>query len=219
MKQLNLNLKSDFQFKLLQVREASEEKANAPESVYELMKEEAKADRECFWVLHLNSRLKVIEKELVSMGSLNASLAHPREVFKKAIINGAAAIITVHNHPSGNLQPSEDDFENWARLTKAGKLLGIPVKDNLIISTKGYYSHTQATKKHGQGGLDVTVKESQVSYRTKTWQVVCHGKVISKHIDFWHAQEYIPTLYKEGRIDNSYLIKPIRNERSKGDEK
>lgn len=209
MKQLNLNLKSDFQFKLLAVREASEEKADDPESVYELMKEEAKADRECFWVLHLNARLKIIEKELVSMGVLNASLAHPREVFKKAIINGASAIITVHNHPSGSLQPSEDDIENWARLTKAGELLGIPVQDHLIISTKGYYSHSQSTKKHGQGGLDVTVKESKASYRTKTFQVVCHGKAISKHIDFYHAQDFIPTLFQEGRIDNSYTIEPI----------
>lgn len=157
--QLNLSLQQDFRFKLLQVREASEEKADDPESVYELMKEEAKADRECFWVLHLNARLKIIEKELVSMGVLNGSLAHPREVFKKAIVNGASVIITVHNHPSGSLQPSEDDIENWARLTKAGELLGTPVQDNLIISPKGFYSHSSATKEYGQGGLDVTVKE------------------------------------------------------------
>ncbi len=72
-----------------------------------MMREEARADRECFWILHLNNRNRVIEKELISIGIGNSCLIHPREVFKKAIVNGAECIITVHNHPGGKVEPLE----------------------------------------------------------------------------------------------------------------
>jgi len=83
------------------VKEATEEKLNSPEKIYRFMQGEAKIDRECVWVLHLNSKLKLIEKELVSMGTIDTALVHPREIFKKAILNGSSTIIVVHNHPSG----------------------------------------------------------------------------------------------------------------------
>lgn len=129
-----------MEIKLLSVREASGEKVSSPLEVWQSMKAEAQADRECFWVLHLNTRLQIIEKELVHMGTLDASLVHPREVFRKAVINGAAKIITVHNHPSGNCEPSDEDRATWAKLKEAGKILAIEVADNLIISHSGYYS-------------------------------------------------------------------------------
>jgi len=126
--------------KLLQVREVTNEKAKSPRWIAEIMKEEAKADRECFWVLHLNTKLEIIEKELVAMGLVDATIVHPREVFKKAIVNGVTNIITVHNYPSGDLTPSSEDKAIWRQLEQAGNILGIPVQDNLIISSEGYYS-------------------------------------------------------------------------------
>jgi len=125
---------------LMQVREATGEKIDNPDTVHKLMKEEAKADRECVWVLHLNTRNKIIEKELVSMGSLNHSLIHAREIFKKAIVLGANSIIVVHNHPSGNTTPSNDDNLVMDSLKQAGELLRIPMIDFMIISKNGYFS-------------------------------------------------------------------------------
>jgi len=136
--------------RFIEVREAKGEKITSPETVIKLMGEEGKADREAFWVLHLNTRNKIIEKELVSLGIADSSLVHPREVFKKAILNGAVSIITVHNHPSGDPTPSEEDIEIWARLEKAGKIIGIEVIDNIIITPKGeYYSQLELEQKGG----------------------------------------------------------------------
>ncbi len=126
--------------KILQIREAMGTKITNPEDLYNDMRSEAKADREIFWVLHLNARNEIIEKEICHIGCLDSSVVHPREVFKKAILNSACSIITVHNHPSGALEPSKEDKAIWERLTKAGDILGIEVLDNLIISSKGIYS-------------------------------------------------------------------------------
>ena len=126
-----------MRIKLLRVREASGETVTKAEDVTKFMAEEGKADRECMWVLHLNAQNQIIEKELATMGLLDCVLAEPREIFKKAIINSAQSIITVHNHPSGNKEPSADDKNVWLNLTKAGEILSIPVLDNMIITPKG----------------------------------------------------------------------------------
>ena len=127
--------------KLLKVKEASGETICSPDTVVKIMREEARADRECFWVLHLNGGHRVIEKELVSIGVANSSLVHPREVFKKAIVNGAKGIITVHNHPGGSTDPSYHDLDIWEKLKKSGEILGIKVMDNIILTPSGsYYS-------------------------------------------------------------------------------
>ena len=136
-----------MEVRLLAIREASGEPVNSPAKIFESMKPEARADRECLWVLHLNNKLQVIEKELVAMGTGNVAVVRPREVFRKAVICGATCIATVHNHPSGDLRPSADDLKVWETLTKAGKLLEIPVVDNLIIAPQGYYSHSEAEKR------------------------------------------------------------------------
>lgn len=133
-----------MELKFLQIQETLGEAVQSPDKVATIMTEEAKADRECFWVIHLNSANKIIEKELVSMGTINNSLVHPREVFKRAILNGATGIITVHNHPGGQAQPSKEDRETWKRLEKGGKLLGIEVMDHLIITpSEEYYSEKE----------------------------------------------------------------------------
>jgi DNA repair protein RadC len=98
------------------------------------------ADREHFLVLALNARNVVILKETVSIGSLNANIVHPREVFRPAIINGAAALILAHNHPSGDVSPSREDLSLTQRLVDAGRLLGIDVLDHIIVSGRRYLS-------------------------------------------------------------------------------
>ena len=139
-----------MELNLLQVKETSGDVVHSPNAVVGLMVEEARADRECFWVLHLNSGNKIIEKELVSMGTVNSSLVHCREVFKKAILFGATSIITVHNHPANQAQPSNEDKMIWERLDEAGRILGINVLDHLIITPSGaWYSREDGTN-HSQ---------------------------------------------------------------------
>lgn len=135
-----------MKLKLLQVKEATGEMLMSGSAIAKTMTEEAKADRECFWVLHLDQSNKIIEKELVSIGINNSCLVHPREVFKKAILNSANSIITVHNHPSGNLEASKDDLKTWNKLDASGEILGIKVLDHIIITPGGnFYSNNQST--------------------------------------------------------------------------
>lgn len=98
------------------------------------------ADREHFVAFHLDVRHKVIERRIVSIGSLTGVEVHPREVFKAAIVASAAAIIIVHNHPSGDTYPSRQDIELTQRLRDVGEMVGIPVVDHVIVSSGGYTS-------------------------------------------------------------------------------
>jgi len=97
-------------------------------------------DREHFMVLILNARHEVLCQETVSIGSLNASIVHPREVFKPALVASAASIVLVHNHPSGDPEPSEEDLAITKRLVEAGELLGIAVLDHVIVASRGVVS-------------------------------------------------------------------------------
>ena len=99
--------------------------------------------KEHFYVLLLDTKNKVISEELISVGTLNASLIHPREVFNPAIKANANAIILVHNHPSGDCTPSNEDKEVTKRLNKAGEILGIKVSDHTIIGKYDYFSLKQ----------------------------------------------------------------------------
>ena len=96
------------------------------------------AKKEHFVVLYLNARNQLIYKETISIGTLNASLVHPREVFKPAIEHLAASIIIAHNHPSGGCEPSRADDKLTERLRDAGILLGIELKDSIIITNKTF---------------------------------------------------------------------------------
>ena len=96
--------------------------------------------KENFVVLYLNSRNELLNKETISVGTLNASLVHPREVFEPAVRIFAAQIILAHNHPSGNPEPSEDDLDLTKRMVEAGKILGIEVIDHVIISNLNSFS-------------------------------------------------------------------------------
>jgi len=96
--------------------------------------------QESFWTLMLDSRQRWIGEVEVSRGSLDQSLVHPREVFGPAVREAAAALVLVHNHPSGNPEPSPEDHEVTARLVGAGELLGIPVVDHVVLARQGYTS-------------------------------------------------------------------------------
>ena len=90
--------------------------------------------KEHFRILSLTTRKTLISIDDISVGILDSSIAHPREVFKPAIQNSAASIILVHNHPSGDPTPSNDDIKITERLIEAGKILGIEIDDHVIIS-------------------------------------------------------------------------------------
>ena len=92
-------------------------------------------DRECFVALLLDGKNRITGLHLVSQGSLNQSIVHPRETFKSAILANAAAIILAHNHPTGDLTPSSEDIAITRRLKEAGDLLGIRVLDHIIVDT------------------------------------------------------------------------------------
>lgn len=110
-----------------------------PEDVYNYFVDELKdKKKEHFYALLLDSKNKIIKKDLVSVGTLDSSLVHPREVFKEAIKNSAAGIILVHNHPSGDPEPSENDVEITQKIAKAGNLLNIKILDHVIIAEKGW---------------------------------------------------------------------------------
>lgn len=91
---------------------------------------------EVFAILCLNTKNKVAGAHIISQGSLSASIVHPREVFKAALLNNSASIILAHNHPSGDPEPSREDIETTKRLVAAGEILGIQVLDHLIIGDK-----------------------------------------------------------------------------------
>lgn len=111
-----------------------------PEDVWKELKDIREHKKEHFIIFFLDSRNQEIKREIVSVGSLNANLVHPREVFEPAIKNFAAQVILAHNHPSGDLEPSEDDLDINKRLVEAGKILGIEVIDHIIIVKNGFLS-------------------------------------------------------------------------------
>ena len=102
--------------------------------------------QECFYCVYLDVTKKVIKDKLLFKGTLNYSLVHPREVFKEAFLLNATAIICVHNHPSGNIEPSRQDIEITNNLVELGLIHGIKVLDHVIISDNSYYSFLENNK-------------------------------------------------------------------------
>ena len=113
---------------------------SADDAIFLMQKELRNCDRETFCALHLNAKGKPLS--MVSIGELNSTLVHPREVFKASILSNASAVIFMHNHPSGELTPSEEDKKATKRLEMAGQILGIPVVDHIIVgeNKENYYS-------------------------------------------------------------------------------
>jgi DNA repair protein RadC len=119
-------------------------KVSSAKDVLPLLTDIAGKQQEYFLCISLNGANEVIEKRVVTIGLLDKSPVHPREVFADVIADRAAAVIFAHNHPSGDLQPSQSDLQLQDQLTEAGKILGIRVLDHIIVSRKGYYSFQEA---------------------------------------------------------------------------
>lgn len=112
----------------------------SPKDVWQELKDLRGLKKEHLIIFYLDSRNQEIKREIISVGTLNASLVHPREVFEPAVKHLASQIIVAHNHPSGEPQPSPADREVNKRLLEAGKILGIELIDNIIVTSGGFYS-------------------------------------------------------------------------------
>ena len=112
----------------------------SPQDVFDSLKDIRVSKKEHFVVFFLDSRNQQIHQEIISVGTINASLVHPREVFEPAVKYLAVQIILAHNHPSGDLAPSEDDLTVNKRLIEAGKILGIEVLDHIIVTKDSFMS-------------------------------------------------------------------------------
>ncbi|WP_238652089.1 RadC family protein [Paenibacillus piscarius] len=116
----------------------------SPQDAAEILTEQLRyLQKEHFICLFLNTKNHVIAQETLSMGSLNASIVHPREVFRAAMKCSSAAIICAHNHPSGDPTPSPEDISLTSRLVQAGEIVGIDVLDHLVIGDSSYVSLKQ----------------------------------------------------------------------------
>jgi DNA repair protein RadC len=113
----------------------------SPEDVVAEVRSQLKGKKkEHFLVLCLDTRNRLANRRLVSMGSLDTSIVHPREVFKEAVSSCAASVVFAHNHPSGDPEPSKEDIELTKRLARAGEIIGIDVLDHIIICDNGFVS-------------------------------------------------------------------------------
>jgi len=116
-------------------------KLNNSEVVYKFYKDKlGDKKQEYFYCVYLDNYKRIITDKLLFIGTINYSLVHPREVFKEAYLNGASALICIHNHPSGNTLPSKQDLDITNNLISVGNILGIKVVDHIIIGKNNYYS-------------------------------------------------------------------------------
>jgi DNA repair protein RadC len=117
-----------------------EPRVGSPAEAYALVRDLAKAKKEHLVALYLDAQNRLIHRDTVSIGSLNTTRTHPREVMHPAIVHSALAFVLVHNHPSGSLDPSRDDVEFTRTMQRAGELMGISLYDHLIVSQRGFVS-------------------------------------------------------------------------------
>jgi DNA repair protein RadC len=96
-------------------------------------------DKEHFYVMHVNARQQVNLVELVAIGTLSHAEVHPRETYRRAVIEGSYSIIVAHNHPTGDVTPSDADMQTTQKLHKAGEILNIPLLDHIIFTAQGSY--------------------------------------------------------------------------------
>lgn len=113
---------------------------NHPKDIYNYLYEIRNLQQEQFRIVLLNTKNRIICQELITQGTINSSIVSPREVFHAATKHLAASLIVVHNHPSGDFNPSKEDLLVTKSLVSSGKLLNIPILDHVIISSDGYFS-------------------------------------------------------------------------------
>jgi DNA repair protein RadC len=113
---------------------------SSPLQVFEMFKDLNQETKEQFLCLHLDGKNRIVCMDRVSVGSMNQAIVHPREVFKSAVLSSAASVILLHNHPTGDPEPSQADIQITKKLRECGDLLGIPVLDHIIIGDGQYIS-------------------------------------------------------------------------------
>lgn len=136
-----------------------------PEQAARFLEPMSRQMREVFRCLYLDTTNRLIRDEVISVGSLNSSLVHPREVFHFALQYSAASVLLAHNHPSGSLAPSEEDQALTRQLVEAGGIMGIPVLDHLIISSEGWFSFHEHGLMPGPGAARATLRAAGTQER------------------------------------------------------
>ena len=127
--------------KRIRLKKKKQDKIDSAKDIFNLFEERLRSEKqEHFFTVLLNTKNYIIGIEKISIGILDASIIHPREIFKSAIRNSASRIILVHNHPSGDPEPSEEDLEITNKLIESGELIGIEVLDHIIIGDDKYWS-------------------------------------------------------------------------------
>lgn len=116
----------------------------SPQDIWKLCQDIKDSKKEHFVAFYLDTQNRIIERQIISIGTLNASLVHPREVFEPAVSLHAASIIVAHNHPSGDTKPSDEDIGVTKRISEAGNILGIKLLDHVIVSKTGFTSLKEA---------------------------------------------------------------------------
>lgn len=119
---------------------------DTPLKVYKYVGDLHRSSREKFIAIYLDNRMRVIKRYHVSVGTVSASIVHPREVFKPAVEINASHVVIAHNHPSGDETPSDEDVKITEKLTGAGEIMGIPLIDHIIITSESYYSFKEHNK-------------------------------------------------------------------------
>lgn len=123
----------------------SKTKISSAKDVFDILNDELKEKtKENFYIILLNTKNLILKIEKISIGILDATIIHPREIFKPAIKNSASRIVLVHNHPSGDPLPSEEDLNITQKLMKVGELIGIEVIDHVIIGNENYWSYLES---------------------------------------------------------------------------
>ncbi len=115
-------------------------KLTDPGHIWEMFRFLGRETKEYVYTLHLDGKNRMICIDMISVGSLNQSIVHPREVFKSTLLSSAAAIVMIHNHPTGDTTPSREDLELTRRLKEGGELLGVRILDHIIVSDSEYTS-------------------------------------------------------------------------------
>lgn len=148
----------------------SKKKLSSPEAVYQFLSDEfSNLDREIGCILNLKTNGEVINLNVVSMGSLNASVMEVREIFKSSILSNAASIILMHTHPSGELQPSKEDLNLTKRVELAGEILGIPLLDHIILGQGEYMSFQEKGYMHsGRKGRQEMIQAAEKEWKERS---------------------------------------------------
>jgi DNA repair protein RadC len=177
-----------FKVQLVPLRTAPTTKISGPEDVSRLVREMEDYDRESARIIHLDTKNQVMGIETISIGSLSASIVHPRETVKGAILNNSANVIFVHNHPSGVCGPSQEDLEISVRLKEAFETVGITMLDSIIVGKGCQYSLREAgfiTGKTEYSMMSGSVREPKASQETKdkVWFIAALSEYIKSGSD------------------------------------